>query len=483
LQLFILPDIPLLDLGDQTIFLVGGTKLLEGQVIYRDFFQFVFPGTEVVYFALFKLWGVRAWIPGAALVLVGVGLTWLSIMVSKRLVSGPAAFLPGLLFLTLPFRTSLFGTHHWYSTLAVMAGLAVLVEERSPRRLMVAGALCGLSAWFNQSRGLMGVLGLAVFLLWERNQEKLSWRLLLEQEVRLIGSFFCTVVGLSGYFLWVAGLKRFLYCTIVFGTKYYPSESFNKWTVYGADLPSFDNWYKTTLVGTRLAIYLLVPLVYILFLFRAWRERARRPQEPWDRLMLVSIVGLFLFIGVAPAASYVRLCTVALPAFILLVWFVKWPGRLERVALRLMWVAVLGLMVMETRSIQTRLYETMDLPVGRIASFHPGSFENLRWFLAHAGPSDFLFGDTALNFALGLRNPAQVNWLTSTDYTRPEQVQNVVETLEKKRVRWVAWDRGLDDPGGLDDHLQPLRSYLRTHYHLAKSFYDGEEQILERNQP
>jgi hypothetical protein len=247
-------------------------------------------------------------------------------------------------------------------------------------------------------------------------------------------------------------------------------------------MPSFHNWYRTTALGTFLAIHLLVPLIYFLLFYLVWRERTRRPQEPWDRLMLVSIVGLFLFMGIAPAAMYGRLCTVALPAFILLVWFAKWPGGLERVGLWLLWVAAVVLMVMETRSFQTQSYETIDLPVGRVAGFYPTNFEELRWFLAHAGPSDSLFGDPALNFTLGLRNPAQINWVTTTGYTRPGQVQNVVETLEEKRVRWVKWWSGLDftnEPGG---HLGPLREYLHAHYHLAKAFFEGAEQIWERNE-
>ena len=60
----------------------------EGQVIYRDFFELTFPGTQLVYLALFKTLGIRAWIPGALLLLFGVGLTWLSIVISKQVMTG-----------------------------------------------------------------------------------------------------------------------------------------------------------------------------------------------------------------------------------------------------------------------------------------------------------------------------------------------------------------------------------------------------------
>jgi hypothetical protein len=76
-----------------------------------------------------------------------------------------------------------------------------------------------------------------------------------------------------------------------------------------------------------------------------------------------------------------------------------------------------------------------------------------------------------------------VSFLTDTDYVRPEQVRNVIESLEKYHVTPLLWCRDLDPgvhgfhPG---DHLGPLRDYLRTHYHAAETREDSL-QILERN--
>src|SRR5215472_1334795 len=39
---------------------------------------------------------------------------------------------------------------------------------------------------------------------------------------------------------------------------------------------------------------------------------------------------MFLFLGVSPAPSYLRLCTASLPALIILVWYVSQPGKLEQ---------------------------------------------------------------------------------------------------------------------------------------------------------
>src|ERR1700690_810185 len=71
LEAFILPCTPRAAGGDQSIYLHDAARMFDGQVIYRDFDHFTLPGTSALYLTLFKLFGVRAWIPQAMLVLVG----------------------------------------------------------------------------------------------------------------------------------------------------------------------------------------------------------------------------------------------------------------------------------------------------------------------------------------------------------------------------------------------------------------------------
>ena len=59
--------------GDVTVYLLNAARMLEGQAIYKDFFQYTTPGTELVYFVLFRLFGPRAWIPNAMLFDLGTG--------------------------------------------------------------------------------------------------------------------------------------------------------------------------------------------------------------------------------------------------------------------------------------------------------------------------------------------------------------------------------------------------------------------------
>jgi len=50
LTLFLLPRTPVLLSGDQLSFWMDGQRILHGELLYRDFFQFTPPGTKLVYF-------------------------------------------------------------------------------------------------------------------------------------------------------------------------------------------------------------------------------------------------------------------------------------------------------------------------------------------------------------------------------------------------------------------------------------------------
>jgi hypothetical protein len=62
LRTFVFPATPLVAGGDQVLFFVRGLRMTHGQVLYRDFFEVVTPGTDLLYAATFRIFGVHAWI-------------------------------------------------------------------------------------------------------------------------------------------------------------------------------------------------------------------------------------------------------------------------------------------------------------------------------------------------------------------------------------------------------------------------------------
>ncbi len=488
LQLFVLPFTPIWLGSGQTIYLLNATRMLSGEVIYRDFFQFTTPGTELVYVVLFKLFGVRAWIPNALLIAMGMGMAWLTVTISKAVVPGANAYLASLLFLvsayTVPF--SLNGNHHWFSALAATAAVVAILPARSAARLAGAAGLCGLTYDFTQARGVVTLLGIAAWLFWEARRYGRGWGRAASEVVLLIAAFAATLFLTNGYFIWKAGLGRYWDSTIIFGVKYYPAEwASNSWRTYMASWPELPGLSDVPIFAAWLFIHALLPLVYVVFLFRYRRKVKAHPSEPWDRLMLLAFVGVALFIGVAPAPNWPRLCAVSIPALILLVWLLSKSGGLHRAVTRSLWMITLIFALVGSWLQQRHWRADLDGPVGRMAILDSGVYESYRWFRDRTRPGDFFFSALWPDpyFPLGLRNPTEVPFLTPTDYTRPEQARSVVAALQQRQVRFVLWSIWLDLPDDQHpegDHLAPVRKYLWARYHLVRDFPGSD--LWERNQ-
>jgi hypothetical protein len=107
-------------------------------------------------------------------------------------------------------------------------------------------------------------------------------------------------------------------------------------------------------------------------------------------------------------------------------------------------------------------------------------YEMVAWLARNAHPGDRLFGDADLNFVLGLANPAEVQWVENDAFTRPEQVSKLLIAFRRCPTRFLIW-ADVMDRSGPGDNLQPLRVYLKEHYHLAQRFSGGAEILVEND--
>jgi len=202
-------------------------------------------------------------------------------------------------------------------------------------------------------------------------------------------------------------------------------------------------------------------------------------REQWHRLILVNLTGLTLFLTIASAPAYNRLCTISIPGFIVLGWLAGLPGKLRTLLSRSLTVTALLMMVLKPTITQTRWEASLTLPAGRVAFLSPAEFQKLNWLSQRTRPYDYFFGDELACFLLHLRNPARVPFLRPTDYTRPEEVEDLVQALQAHQVRYVSWYPGLD-VSGRGDHLAPVEAYLHVHYYVVRTFSNGDK-IWERN--
>ncbi len=477
LILFVPPRTPILLGVDDKLFLSEATRILQGQVIYRDFFQFNFPAIDLFYVVLIRWFGPRVWIPNLCLLGLGMGFLAASIVISRRLISGPSVFLPGLLFLCLGFRNYLDASHHWYSSLLIMSATAILVISRDSAYLLVAGALTGLSACFSQNHGVAAVVGFAVFLWWCKARDTDERHAVLHSEAYFLIPFVLISGGCFAYFAFEVGLYNFTYSTIWFPIRYWSSFGANSWYDYGVlrDAEALiDHHFHRALMG--LFIGLLVPWIYLAALGDFLLYGDSHPGHQRDVIVLVVIVGLSSFLAISNSPSSWRLSTVSMPAFIVLVWLASRKGW-KRKATVLLWMVVVLMMLRDISVARTKWTTYVDLPSGRVAPFDA----ELQWLADHTHPGEYVFcSNWSVYFLLELKNPTKLMTITTADFTRPEQVQSALHDLEEHQVPLIIWSNDLDGkerplPG---DHIQPVRDYLHAHYRAIENF--EEATVWER---
>ena len=472
-NLFYFPNIPIHLYGDNSTYLFNARRMMDGQRIYRDFFQHTLPATEVVYFLLFSLLGAHAWIPNLLQILLGLSLAGIITVISRKVISGRTAFLPAVLFLVIPFYSQPGAAHYWFSILMAMAAISLLIDHITALGLVGAGALCGLATCFSQSRGVSAEVGLAAYLVWAVFKKILTWSDCRKAQTYLWAPFVAIIVAFNAYFALATGLGNFLRDTVAFGFRYWPAATWNSFYAYMTDIPGVHPWYRWPELIVWLAVYLLVPLIYLLFFVRYWDEEKDLPSEPWDRLIMVWFVGLALFLGAATAPTWVRLCMVSPPALILFVWQFNFEGRFQKVRMTAVWGLAIALAIglIVGRKLEWRGYATT--PIGKVAVLNPVQYEEINFLLGKTSPGEYFFGNNGVGYLLGLRDPARVPYVTASNYTRPEQVNDVIESLKRHSVEYVFWSPALAAPQeypSSPNHLAPLFTYLSSHYHVIKTF-------------
>lgn len=150
---------------DEGIVLQGAQRILHGQVLYRDFFSFLTPGSFYLHALLFRTFGSSFTVPRTALAVMGGGFSAIGYLLARRVGSRSSALLAvALLTLTtLPYR--FLTLHNWDSTLLTCLALysAVrMLESRHVGWTFALGSFASFTLLFEQSKGVGLCLGLAL---------------------------------------------------------------------------------------------------------------------------------------------------------------------------------------------------------------------------------------------------------------------------------------------------------------------------------
>lgn len=485
LRFFRLPNLPIDPaLDDQPIFLWGATKILDGQVIYRDFLQFTTPGTEYLYAILIKLFGHTALMPKLVAWAVGVAFTVVGVSVSRYLLSGWRIYLPSLLFLTAGFLPIPDATHHVFSTLAVLAGLLFLLPVVSAPaaatwRLFAAGLCCGLSFCFTPMRGVLAAAAFVAFLCISSSERKLRVCYVIS------AGFLLPTLVLLVTVTRMAGVHNVFECLVWYPMHNYRASPWNNLAAYAADLPVQA---VTNLPGVRayfrwLLVYLVCPWVFLFVVMRLCKPASGADELQVKRTALVTIVGVALFLSIAYAPTHFRMGIISLPAFILLVWLL---GSEKQAVCRVLLatLAVFACVTVPAGILHSQGDSSVMLntPSGQVVlspAVAEVSAEKYRWLSQHTHPGDFLFTPDYLDYdyLFQLKHPGPTATLWVNDYSTREQVQQTVDAMEHERVQYAIWPMDFQSvvAGAHEDRLTPIRDLLRQKYVVVHRFSDADE--------
>jgi hypothetical protein len=488
LRSFLLPHTPLALWGDQLGFATKGVRILQGELPYRDFFEFLTPGTDLVYALLFRCAGISLAIPNLTMAALAAATVWMLTWIARRL-QQPSMFtiLPATLMIGLVLYGSLDATHHWFSTVLIMAAACVMLGRTSSFRIATSGALIGLATSSTQTKGVAVAVGIVVFLFCQAKLKKPNATLGNQSSVKASRQcliFFASALVIfaliNGPFILAAGPNRWIDQVLIFPVRYFGSVSANNWQ---GVLPEFQGRSSVLRWLCFPFMYVVPPLIYIRFFVEMRRRAKTEPNEPWDKLLLIAIIGIAMLVVMTPAPSIRRLSCVSPPAMILLAWQLSRAGKLgKRVAAGLGAVSI-SIALAQIGSIQHHPGNIVDLPTGTADIPPTGNYELYQWMVGHTKPGQWYFGLSPLMLPLDLRNPTPVEGTSSGEYSRPEQIAAVIAGLERTHTPLLVLHPAMYTPHSLGyraDHLKPFQDYLYQHYHRTKVFahqYEAWERI------
>jgi len=476
---FVLPNTPILFWGDQLLYATNGARIIAGQTPYRDFFEFMPAGTDLLYAQLFRIFGVRLWVPNLLMALLGAAAILLATIAGEKILRGPFRVAPSLMGLGFGLYAGLDATHHWLSTVATLGAMTLLLRGTGWKQVGWAGVLCGVAASFTQSKGAAVTAGFVLYLLCRSTSLTESLRARSFNCLLLCGSALGAFLCFNGHFIVTLGLKEWCRWVILFPLRYYatmPGQTLS------APLIEFQSHHGLMRWAGAAFLYAAVPIAYMRFLW-IWRKRARRDDQSWNPLLLVCITGMAMLFSIAPSLSLMRASAACFPATILLSWYLQGLSR------RLGWimpvfVAISAACVLSLGiGAQRAHWLYLDLPAGKTAIREPEKYELYRWLKEHTYPGEDYFGIAPISLPLNLQCPAPIQQPGPWQYYRPEHIARSIAVLETRRVPILVLrpSPGVGNTPSYDDtRLKELQKYIEMHYRLIRQFPTGD-QAWERN--
>jgi 4-amino-4-deoxy-L-arabinose transferase-like glycosyltransferase len=487
---------------DEGIILQGAQRIVQGQVLYRDFFSYFTPGSYYLLALLFRAFGSSMLVARTALAVYGAFFSVFTYLLARRVCSRWVALAAAYLVTCtcLPWRFMIL--HNWDSTLWACATVYCAVRLlQAPRWgwALATGSFASLTVLFEQSKGaglILGLgLGLLLLVLFARSTLRLSrgqWVTLgigLAWPFALTIAHFATQHGLSAMLAdWFWPLYNYSKANSVpFGYMAWSDQTRQR-------LLGSGNWLVRGIVLFTVIPSFIIPVlpVIAIILLIYWILEAKKGALAKDRaayyiLICSSLAGLLASV-LFTRADVLHFTYLIPPLYLVLAWLMDGTdihGHLFRAIRPLV---SLGILIMFTTLgmaflVKIRSAKTI-IDTRRGAVLVESSDAVLEYVQTHvpAGSRVLVYPYLPLYYYLTATfNPTSFDYLQPGMHT-PQQEQEAIHQVSADRTAVIVFQPSFNDsiaaswPKTSLASLasDPVADYILSHYHpcrvLASAF-------------
>ncbi len=493
---------------DEGVSLQGAARILHGQVLYRDFFSFLTPGSFYWTALFFRIFGASIPVARTLLVVCGGLYSSLTYLITRRVCSRWTSFAAAYLVLISTLPSRFIAMHNWDSTLWALVAIYSAVLFLQTGRPLAAFATGTFTAWtflFEQSKG--ACLGLALFIAFAW----IAW-LRRESPLRAPSRWFAAAGGFLWPFLLV--IAYWAHCGAL-------GQMWNDWlwpihhyttanaVSYGTIFTSYQDWNDvfenpswtargiSVLVLSPCYVIDLLPIFALGALFvgarEMFRERGRQSTLSYYFLVSAVVCGVALSVVISRRADVAHLIWVGPVLFLMLPWLihgskvVRWVPAAGRPALK---VFLLG-----SFSFYGLMLCWSGLNCSKPIESRRGTLEvagengGLSYLMAytHSGGKVFIYPySPLLNFLTDTYSPARFDYLQPGMHTS-QQFEESVHAVRADRTPLVLYDLSffanlLPDfwPSTPAEALaeEPIRNLLISTYHPCAVVGSGRVRFV-----
>ena len=485
-SLYFLPFMRLLLFGtDEGTLVSGAVRVAHGQLLGRDFFEVIGPGTFYWLAFFFKLFGVTFMASRICLFVSSMG-TALSLYFLSRRLCRSYQLLPCLVVFATYF-SAVWPTisHHVDSNCFALLAVACMTlwQDSGKRRLLVAaGLLVGATTLTLQPKGLLLLLAFLLWLWIQHRRESIPFTAL----VWVMGASVSVVVLMLSYFWKQNALASLIYANVIWPFRNYDSvnsvyyasgllKTFSHWVVVGHG----TNWTMGMASVLVIPFFFIAALPALLPLLAAREIKAMKSE-----IVLYWLAGYALWLSELHRKDMTHLVCGS-PLLVIVCIFYLQKRQNKRFDLALQTLSITSACLAACTLILALFAHSTETRVGQVGVT---AYDPLLAEIDERVPSGgdlFVYPYSPMYYFLSsTNNPTRYSILLN-NYNTDTQFEEVTRTLDQHKVRYVLWDKSLEDriisaqfPSARPRHFI-MEPYLESHYRPVWN-RDGV-LLMERN--